>query len=317
MVPAPLHNDVAEGPSGGVAYWLTAADGVRLRIGHWPSQFTAEQSPARGTVLMMPGRTEYIEKYGRDAHAFTGAGYEFVAIDWRGQGLADRACDNPLLGHIDDFSEYQTDLDAVLEALGALDLPRPYYLIGHSMGGCIALRALHRDLGFHAAAFSAPMWGMVMGGIPRPAVQLLTGTLALFGQSKALAPAQDINSYTVVAPFEDNMLTRDAEMFDYMKGQLAKVPELALGGPTVGWLRAALKETGALMASPAPHVPALTYLGDNERIVTSSAIQELMGRWPNGRLEIVENGEHEVMMDIPQTRERVSGGMIELFSAYP
>lgn len=311
MQPAPLFTEIAEGPEGGEAYWLTAADGVRLRIGLWRGGETP-----RGTILMLPGRTEYIEKYGREAHAFTAAGYEFLAVDWRGQGLADRACANPLLGHVGHFREFQLDMDAVLEAAEALDLPRPFYMIGHSMGGCIGLRALHRDLGITAAAFSAPMWGMLMGGIPRPVASALAGGLCALALNKNLAPTQEMNSYTVIAPFEDNLLTRDPEMFAYMKRQLAEVPELTLGGPTNGWLRAALRETGALMASPAPKVPALTFLGDNERIVSPGAIKDLMGRWPGGELVIVKNGEHEVMMELPETREMVAQRIISHFEAH-
>ncbi|MGH1367240.1 MAG: alpha/beta fold hydrolase [Maritimibacter sp.] len=314
MTPAPLHNDVAEGPEGGAAYWLTPQADLRIRIGLWPAQ--GDTGNTSGTIIMCPGRTEYIEKYGREAHSFTGAGFHFLAIDWRGQGLADRACDNRLLGHIDDYAEFQADLDAVLEAAQALDLPEPYYLIGHSMGGCIALRALHRNLGFRAAAFSAPMWGMYMGGVPRPIARAMTETMCLFGRSKSLAATQDINSYTVTAAFEDNLLTRDAEMFAYMKKQLADVPDFALGGPTNGWLRASLIETGALMASPAPKLPCLTFMGDNERIVTQSDIRDMMARWPNGRLEVCAGGEHEVMMEVPETRERVTQGIIHHFKAH-
>ena len=51
---APFYADVADGPPGGRAVWLHAADGVRLRAGLWPLQ------GARGTVLLLPGRTEYV-----------------------------------------------------------------------------------------------------------------------------------------------------------------------------------------------------------------------------------------------------------------
>jgi len=59
---------MAEGPEGGYALWLTADDGVRLRAVHWPKE------GARGTVLLMPGRTEYCEKYGRTASELAARG---------------------------------------------------------------------------------------------------------------------------------------------------------------------------------------------------------------------------------------------------
>ena len=76
----------------GAAFWLTAADGVRLRVGLW------SHPGAQGTVLLLPGRTEYVEKYGRAAADLRSRGYATLAIDWRGQGLADRALDDPMSG---------------------------------------------------------------------------------------------------------------------------------------------------------------------------------------------------------------------------
>ncbi|MEM9756932.1 MAG: alpha/beta hydrolase, partial [Pseudomonadota bacterium] len=103
LATAPLYEDVAEGPPGGAAYWLQAADGVRIRAAMWA------EAGARGTILMFPGRTEYIEKYGRLAGDFRRAGYAMACIDWRGQGLADRAAAPRDLGHVGSFEEYQND----------------------------------------------------------------------------------------------------------------------------------------------------------------------------------------------------------------
>ena len=61
MEDAPLFEDVAQGPPNGRAYWLDGSDGVRIRMGHWPKR---GRRKVRGTVLLFPGRTEYIEKYG-------------------------------------------------------------------------------------------------------------------------------------------------------------------------------------------------------------------------------------------------------------
>lgn len=75
MHDAPLFADVADGPEDGVAWWLTAEDGVRLRVGLW------NRAASRGTVLLFPGRTEYIEKYGRAARALADRGHATLAID--------------------------------------------------------------------------------------------------------------------------------------------------------------------------------------------------------------------------------------------
>jgi len=56
MRPAPFYQDMAEGPENGAAHWLTTADGVQIRMGHWRT------GGEKGTILLFPGRTEYIEK---------------------------------------------------------------------------------------------------------------------------------------------------------------------------------------------------------------------------------------------------------------
>ena len=136
--PAPLFADVGAGPADGAAYWLTASDGVRIRIGVWQA---APGVDVRGTVLLFCGRTEYVEKYGRTAAELAEAGYHTIAIDWRGQGLADRLTHDPMSGHVHRFTDYQNDVAAMVQAATDLDLPKPWFLLGHSMGGGIGLRA--------------------------------------------------------------------------------------------------------------------------------------------------------------------------------
>jgi alpha-beta hydrolase superfamily lysophospholipase len=93
-------------------------------------------------------------------------GYTVVAFDWRGQGLADRPQHRRDMGHVTSFDEYRQDVPPSASALEALDLPGPYHLIAHSMGGAIGLRALHDGLPVTAAAFSGPMWGIQMTAVP-------------------------------------------------------------------------------------------------------------------------------------------------------
>ena len=106
--PSPLFNDVSLGPPDCSAYWLVTQDGKRIRVGLWKA------NTRKGTVFICPGYSEYIEKYGKTAKLFLEHGYTSVSLDWRGHGLADRLTSNPLLGHVETFSDYLNDLDAVI-----------------------------------------------------------------------------------------------------------------------------------------------------------------------------------------------------------
>jgi lysophospholipase len=289
--PAPFHDDVAYGPDGGAACWLATSDGKRLRVGFWPV------ARARGTVLIFPGRTEFIEKYGQTAARLATFGLASIAIDWRGQGLSERLLDSPMIGHVDRFADYQKDVDAMLRAARDLKFPRPYFLVAHSMGGAIGLRAAMEGLPVQAAVFTGPMWGIRISAHLRPVAWLLSHAMPAVGHGSRLPPGTSIENYILNEGFEGNILTRDQRQFEIMQEQLEKHPDLVLGGPSFVWLREALRETRQLRSRPSPNIPCITYLGSNESIVDVNEIHRRMTRWNHGRLEIIENGEHEVLME--------------------
>jgi len=292
MEPAPFLSDIAEGPEGGRAYWLRAADETRIRVGVWP------EGP-KGTILMFPGRTEYIEKYGRVAAEFAARGYGMVAVDWRGQGLSDRPAHRHDMGHVVSFDEYREDVAVLRQAFRDLNLRKPCFLLGHSMGGAIGLRALYDGLPASAAVFTAPMWGIRMTRFLRAISGIVLGLSKPLGLDKNFAPT---TGPAAPMEFDSNPLTRDRCQFDYMEGQVARHRELALGGPSITWVHAALEETGTLMQMAPPDVPTLTFLGTEEEIVEPSAIRDRMADWPKGRLEIVARARHEVLMEVPELR---------------
>jgi len=313
MEPAPLFDDVADGPPGGRAFWLTAADGVRLRIAVWPAAL--REGGARGTVLLFPGRTEYAEKYGRTAALFAERGYATVAVDWRGQGIADRLADDLLAGHVTDFDAYQRDVDAVRAATEALDLPRPRHLLGHSMGGCIGLRALHRGLPVASAGFTGPMWGIGFPGAMRPLAWALAWGARMLGQGQSFSAGVTRGPYVLETAFEDNKLTTDAEMYDHMIRQTRTHPEIGIAGPTWSWLLAALRECRALARMPAPTQACATFVGRDEDIVDVAAIERRMADWPGGRLEVLSPGRHEVLMESPADRAKLADALVAHFEA--
>ncbi len=308
MERAPLYDDIADGPPGGAAYWLTTDDGLRIRIGVW-----SPVGEARGTILIFPGRTEYVEKYGCTALDLTRAGYAAVTVDWRGQGLADRLLDNRAVGHVLEFSDYQRDIAAMLDAVRQLDLPYPLQLVAHSMGGCIGLRALIEGLPVRSACFTAPMWGIRMVPALRPVAWGLSTLSRPLRFSHIFAPGQVGETYVLLAPFEGNTLTTDPGAYARLKRQLTARPDLALGGPSLHWLGEALREMRHLAPLPSPPVPTLTLMGSNERIVEPGRISHRMAHWRGGRLLVLSGGEHEVMMERAEIRNVVFDAMLAHF----
>lgn len=304
---APFRADLALGPTGACAYWTRATDGVKLRLGHYPAEGD------RGTVLLFPGRTEYVEKYGLTAQAMAEAGYHTLTIDWRGQGLADRLLPDERTGHVHFFEDYQKDVAAMLEAAEALDLPRPWHLLAHSMGACIGLRSVMDGMRVASCVFTGPMWGIRIASAVRPAAWALGWGSRHLGLGHVVAPGTKSASYVANEPFEDNQLTTDPEMFDYMRRQVIEEPKLQLGGPSLRWLHQSLRECRTLARRQSPDLPCITFLGSNERIVDTTRVHARMAHWPRGRLELVPNAEHEVLMEGPLLRRHIHSTITDHF----
>ncbi len=311
---APLFDSLADGPEGGRAIWLTTTDGVRIRAGFWPASGVSV-----GTVVFLPGRTEYIEKYGPAARDLQARGWSMVTLDWRGQGLSDRALADPMLGHVERFTDYQADLDALMAWLqhsgSAEGLTGPYMLMSHSMGGLIGLRALIRGLPFRASVFSAPMWGIRIPLWRKPLAGVMRRLPLALPQHRGYAPTTSGQSYILRTAFDENHLTGDVHTWGWLHNQLETEPGLRLGGPSLGWLRSALRECAGIARLPAPATPSLVALGSLEHIVTPRAIHQRMRGWTGARLDLYAGARHEVPMETPEHRRRFYDSAHELFSA--
>lgn len=309
MEEAPYFADVARGPDRVHCVWINSTDGTRLRAAYWPGG-------DKGTVVLFPGRTEYVEKYGPAAIDLAHRGYSTVSIDWRGQGLADRLLDNTEVGHARDFGEFQHDAAALVATLQDLGASPPFHLMAHSMGGCIGLRTLLNDHPFDSAVFSAPMWGINLNLPLYVLARTLSVTAHAIGQGHRYVPGSSGDtSFLLDTPFKDNLLTTDAGMYDFLQNQVRTHPELSLGGPSMGWLHNALSECQVLMAAPAPDLPTLVFCGTEEAIVSKPRIQRRVANWPSAELVWIDGARHEVMMETPAMRAEFFDRSVAHFDA--
>lgn len=305
-------------PEGGSARWTRTADGVRIRIGVWgaPSD--------RALVLVATGRTEFVEKHYETVARLRAMGCAAAVVDWRGQGLSDRALSDRRKGHVGDFAEYQLDLDAVAAALTADFSETPWALMGHSMGGAIAARALMRraapngDAGawvrapsIRACALSAPMLGLDRGpgayGLGRAASE----TLTYWGLSGAYAAGFGPTALAE-GPFEGNVLTSDPARFQKLAAIGRAHPELLIGGLTWGWLRAALREMHQLRATA---TPTLVAIGDADGVVSPARARAYAEAGPEHRFELLERCRHEPMFEVEAVQTLYWRAVEEHFAA--
>ena len=129
---------------------------MRLRAGLWsPSHLSADK--VRGTVVLSPGRTEPIEKYYEVIGNFLARGWCVLTHDWRGQGLSARLLPDRLKGHARAVEEFLDDYNRLLNTYEA-QCPKPWIMVGHSMGACLNLLTLEGgEERFAGAVLSSPM----------------------------------------------------------------------------------------------------------------------------------------------------------------
>lgn len=286
---------MAEGPlgPGSHAVAFRAADGVALRGAFRPGG-------GRGLALLFQGRTEFLEKYAEVAGELAARGFAVASLDWRGQGGSARALTDPRKGHVADFAEFQRDVAALLAAPAVAALGPPRLLVAHSMGGAIALRALLRGaLDPAAVVFCAPMWGLAQGRLVGAAGRALARAAVALGRGGAYAPGGGPVSYAETDP-EPNVLTADPEQARRLGALTRAHADLALGGPTLGWLRAAYAEIDALAPLPLGR-PAAVALGGEEGVVSQSAICARAAR-DGLTLTEIAGGRHELLFETPARR---------------
>ncbi len=286
-------NDV---PTGAEEHWLEGRGGVKVRVMTAP----ATRAPARGSVIIAPGRTEFIEKYFEVTKELQQRGFAVFCIDWRGQGLSGREVENSLKGHFVSFDDPVNDLSTALKLL-ADRLPRPHIGLAHSMGGAILLRALQtRRVEFDAAAFSAPMWGIA--NLSNTAKQYVRFMVSI-GAGGQFAPS--VEKKWKRENFKKNPVTHDKDRHARCQGLVAEEPRLALAGPTVGWVSAAAEATESLQVGGGlahVRIPILVATAGEEQLVDNAAHDAVAQQLPDVTHITVPGAKHEILMETDDLR---------------
>ena len=188
---------------------LKTPDGVSLRFARW-----APPQGRKGTVCLFQGRSDFIEKYFETVRDLRARGFAVATLDWRGQGMSDRALPDRRKGYVRSFSEYQIDLDCFIREIVLPDCPSPIFALAHAMGATVLLRAAHAGLLVRGMRLMGLGSSYVPGGGPWVVMQ---------------------------RPFSGNVFTSDPVRYARNVAVLEAEPSLAIGSPTVAWTDSAFR----------------------------------------------------------------------------
>lgn len=132
---------------------ITTADDVEL---FWQSWCVDQPT---GVIVLLHGLAEHSGRYTETAEFFAQHGWAIYACDLRGHGLSADG-HRPGRVHIDNFSDYERDVDAILQLARKNQPNLPCLIMGHSMGGLISLRyAIQHPELLDGAVISSPTLG--------------------------------------------------------------------------------------------------------------------------------------------------------------
>ena len=281
-------------PDNVVTGTLKTRDGVALRFARW-----APPPGRKGTVCLLQGRAEFIEKYFETVRDLRARGFAVATFDWRGQGLSDRVLRNRRKGYVRNFSQYQIDLETFISEVVLPDCPPPVFALAHSMGATILLRAAHAGYRwFDRAVLLAPM--IALPGLRRiAATRIMVRTMRLMGLSSLYVPGGDA-AVMMQRPFVGNLLTSDPVRYARNVAVLEAEPALAVGWPTVAWADSAFRVMSELSESGYAGTirqPILIIAAGQDAIVSTAAIDEFAVRLRAGSHLIVPGARHELLME--------------------
>jgi alpha-beta hydrolase superfamily lysophospholipase len=143
--------------------YLEGVGSLRLHYRAW------EADAPRGVIILVHGMFEHSRRYQEFGEVMAAHGLSTYALDLRGHGASEGR-----RGHVRTFDLLLQDLDRFRrEVEGIVPAELPMFLVGHSLGGLIALRYLQEyDSPLRGSVITAPWLGTA---VPVPRWQILLG----------------------------------------------------------------------------------------------------------------------------------------------
>jgi lysophospholipase len=289
------------------AVW-TASDGHPIRRIDWPgAEDESEGIGQRGSILFLPGRGDFYEKYLESLNYWHEQGWRVTALDWRGQAGSGRFAADPLTGDVPDFSVWLDDLEGFWKAWVAAT-PAPHVIIGHSMGGHLVLRAVaDKRINPVSVVLSAPMLGFLTPG-PIRALHGVARLMCRLGDPERPAWKSSEKPGASVAA-RNTLLTHDEARYDDEAHWKATRPFLGMGPGSWRWVERAYASTRLLEAPgvlEAVDVPVLLLAARHDGLVSWPAIERAARRLPRAQLASWgKEARHELLREVDEVRDEV------------
>jgi alpha-beta hydrolase superfamily lysophospholipase len=258
---------------------------------HWRSW--VPDGPARGSLVIAHGAAEHGGRYAPLAERLVAGGFAVYAIDHRGHGRSEGP-----RSVIDRFDRARADLGHLIDQATLDHDGRRPYLLGHSMGGCLALT--------YALEEEGRLSGLVLSG----AVVELEGPRALLALSRLLSvlvPRLGVYGVEAEAVSRDPEQVRryEEDPLNY-RGKLPVRTIAEMGRAAAGFPRRV----------PGLELPLLIMQGGADRIVPPGGARAL-AEWARSQdktLIVYDGLYHEIFNEREPERTRVIDDLLDWLS---
>ena len=206
-------------------------DGTKLSYRRYEVQHEKAQ------ILIIHGFSEFAEKYHEMVYVLLQNGYSVFIPELRGHGASGRKVSDRSLVDVESFEEYLKDLHLfTVKYMPKRKAPR--FLLGHSMGGGIAIRYLERyPADFDKAVLSSPMVRMQAAVLPLGLLKGMAQGLKLLGLGEKF-----VATTHAFAP-ESRLLKSSCKSrarYEYVMDMRRKAPDKQTWRADYNWTLAAL-----------------------------------------------------------------------------
>ena len=225
---------------------------------HWRG-FVPDGDPSPAMLIFVHGLAEHFGRYGFPVDFFTQRGFPCYGLDLRGHGLSEGK-----RVHIWRFQNYLDDVDALVELARSRHPSLDVVLVGHSMGGVVALfYALQQSHKLRGLVLSSPGLRVHPDSEP-PAALLFFGRIA-----SVVCPTLSFSSR-----LNARLVSRDPEVVERYRED-----PLVTSKVTARWATEFLgAQKRSLETAPDLDLPVLAMQSGSDRLVDPAATEE----WAQG-----------------------------------
>lgn len=250
----------------------------------------------KGTIVLVHGLGESLEKYDEMIYYFVNMGYSVFAMEHRGHSRSGRLGMDETQVNIESFDYYVEDLKNFIDTIVLPEAEGDrMYLFGHSMGGCISARFLetYTDY-FDAAVLCAPMLDIDSGNVP----SFLAKMIAHVASKTKYADKYILGKgpYTDIYSYEEAYTTSEAR---YKRAWQTRIDEevTQMGDGSFRWLSEsynAIKKAISKSEVSKIQVPVLLFQGGQDSLVCPEGQNTFVKNVPNCSMIRYEDAKHEV-----------------------